>query len=240
MLRRVTGAGERTAQQAAELVSVRAHTSSFLANTTNPPVIVQRSHMPSIGSAASLRAGPSRWPRPSTRLPTLSRAIGQASPPRAPPSSSTIASSTSTPLRPSSSSIAHSHLSSSILFAHQTRSISTWDRIKAAAKVGPNTTPAESLRSVTSDKASGSFDDRIAAIAAGQGARPEDFDLTVKLFGEMLAVEDAELKQANAKKLVDSWERLGGWVSSISLVTRPYMVMSGWTSEVLCGRSGIG
>lgn len=79
--------------------------------------------------------------------------------------------------------------------------------------MGPNTTPEESLRTVASAKTGGSIDDRIAAIAAGQGARPEDFDLTVKLFGEMMAVEDAELKQANAKKLVDSWERVGGWVS---------------------------
>lgn len=153
------------------------------------------------------RSCSSRRPMSSVRRGSLS-----STQPRAQPSSAF------SPPSPLLSSKTASHLrspllnSSRILLSPQTRSLSLLGRVKAAVSPSP-TAKTSSPEAATSTKTTGSFDERIAAIAAGQGARPEHFDETVNLFGEMMAEEDPAVKLANATKIVDSWERLGGWVS---------------------------
>lgn len=128
-----------------------------------------------------------------------------------PPQSLLFSSRTCLPLSPLSSSS-----------PHQIRTLSILSRVKALLPSSSSSNPSPSMTSASPSSTpslstpSGppSFDDRIAAIAAGQGAKQEHFDESLELFGEMMNIQDSELKQANAKKIADNWEKLGGWVSA--------------------------
>lgn len=101
------------------------------------------------------------------------------------------------------------------------RSLSLLSRFKAALPSGPLSSSSAST-SASSPSAGNSspaeFDDRLAQLVGARASPPSSSSTTpqadaLPLFREMLAGEDSPAKESNARKIVDNWEKIGGWVS---------------------------